>query len=210
KEDTPAIHTPAPPSAPEDTSILRIDEGIARFLDDEDEYFQSLAEVHGMYRHSADTPKRLLAAGQTHEARLFVHSMRGIAGNIGAPALHVAATALDELMIDPGADVHPEYVDRFCVELQRLLDEIEKILPEQKIKSTIGYHELAEILDTLLPFLQAGNPKGSKDVQKILRSKSVPADLEADLQDIDKAITSYNFTHALQAATRLRESLKKR
>lgn len=192
-------------------SVLAVEEGIARFMGDQDVYFESVRTFQNTYSNDCPEFQEQLAKGQDKEARIFIHSLRGIAGNIGAKNLHAAAAALEEQMMEHGSAVDSEYVQAFCAQLRLVLDEIPRILPTARdgMMSEIDCAELIEILDRLLPYLQTRKPKGCKDILAELQSRSVPAAVEDEIASLKKLVQAYDFASALDVASTLRNSLNK-
>ncbi|GAB1409200.1 hypothetical protein MASR1M90_03540 [Desulfovibrionales bacterium] len=189
--------------------VLLVEEGVARFMGERELYFDSVASFQHTYKDACSQFKEQCAAGQGKDARILVHSLRGIAGNLGAKALHLAASSLEEQMIEYDIDVKEEYINEFCTQVTRLMEEIETILQknDKSEKHVLDSDELRTLLDTLIPYLQNRKPKGCRDVLHELRSRSVPAALEADVENMEKLVQAYDFPTALHVATTLRNSL---
>ena len=68
-----------------------------------------------------------MAKGETERGRRIVHQIKGIAGNIGARAVHEATRALELAIQQGSASEWPALIDRFDTGLQELRTSITKL-----------------------------------------------------------------------------------
>ncbi|GEO82044.1 hybrid sensor histidine kinase/response regulator [Pararhodospirillum oryzae] len=82
---------------------LAVAEGLARANNNRKLYLTLLRRVRDDHLDTARRAEAEAAAGHLDDARRLVHSLKGIAGNVGAGPLHVAAQAAETWLVETGA-----------------------------------------------------------------------------------------------------------
>jgi HPt (histidine-containing phosphotransfer) domain-containing protein len=90
--------SPAVPPAP----VLDIEAGVERLMGDRAMYLRAVARFRSGYRDSARAIRSALGAADTTLAHRLAHTLKGAAGMIEAPRLHVAALVLEATLRDGG------------------------------------------------------------------------------------------------------------
>jgi HPt (histidine-containing phosphotransfer) domain-containing protein len=94
-------HSPEPPSpAVPPAPVLDIEAGVERLMGERTIYLRALARFRSSYRDSAGAIRRALDAADTVLAHRLAHTLKGAAGMIEAPRLHVAALVLEATLRD--------------------------------------------------------------------------------------------------------------
>ncbi|MEO5341661.1 MAG: ATP-binding protein [Magnetococcus sp. MYC-9] len=88
-----------------------------------------LHDFHRDYASVAEDVRQALARGEVERGRRRVHQVKGIAGNMGALALHEAAHALEQAIQHQHAGDWPALTRRFDAALQALLASIAALPP---------------------------------------------------------------------------------
>jgi two-component system sensor histidine kinase/response regulator len=103
---------------------LDIEAGVERLMGNRAIYLRALARFRNDYRNAAPAIRAALDAGDGAQARHLVHTLKGAAGMIEAPALHAAALALEHALRDgaSGADAPLIRVDTALAAVLRELD----------------------------------------------------------------------------------------
>ena len=127
-------HTPGPPAsssdAPDAAPVLDIEAGVERLMGNRAIYLRALARFRHDYRKTVPAIRDALAGGNALQARRLAHTLKGAAGMIEAPALHVAALALESTLRDGAGDIDAllARVDATLGEVLRELDGM--VLPQ--------------------------------------------------------------------------------
>jgi HPt (histidine-containing phosphotransfer) domain-containing protein len=91
---------PVPSPAP----VLDIEAGVERLMGNRAIYLRALARFRSDYRDTAAALRSALAAADTVLAQRLAHTLKGAAGMIEAPRLHVAALVLEATLRDGRGD----------------------------------------------------------------------------------------------------------
>lgn len=124
-------HAPGPlsPAAelPCAAPVLDIEAGVERLMGNRSIYLRALARFRHDYRKAGLAIRSALDAGNAPQARRLVHTLKGAAGMIEAPALHRAALALETALRDGagGIDALLAPVEAALGEVLRALDGME-------------------------------------------------------------------------------------
>jgi HPt (histidine-containing phosphotransfer) domain-containing protein len=92
---------PPPPAVPP-APVLDIEAGVERLMGDRAMYLRAAARFRSGYRDSAQAIRSALGAADTTLAHRLAHTLKGAAGMIEAPRLHVAALVLEATLRDGG------------------------------------------------------------------------------------------------------------
>ncbi|EIC20381.1 response regulator [Thiorhodovibrio frisius] len=102
--------TPAPAANPEAPELdqhplpgIDLQGGLARANNNRKLYLKILRSFFASNQHSLPEITAALQAGQSEDARRRVHSIKGMAGNLGAESLHQAALALEAAVVEQGS-----------------------------------------------------------------------------------------------------------
>ncbi|MCP3944854.1 MAG: response regulator [Desulfobacteraceae bacterium] len=167
---------------------LDIASGIRRMAGDRSLYEDLLQQF--LYHHSDDIMKirQALTEGDTRLASRLAHTLKGVAGNVGAKILHQVSSTLEDAI--NGADPQSLAAALLPVEnaLRQLLEGIQKAYPIKMEKK----HQAEHVLNTLQEHLKDADPKalgyflGNKD----LLGQVIPLDRMAELE---KKLRNFEF-----------------
>ena len=150
-----------------------------------------------------------LQQGDQELAVRTAHTLRGVAGNIGATALQNSAAELEAGLREAQSDLQP-ILERTAEELRKLLDLIEPLTIDQQTApahKTINHDVLTSKLRQLLQQLEAYDTESDELLDEILK-QPLAADLRADLQRLQQLIGQYDFDNATGALKHLIEQRK--
>jgi len=169
----------------------------------------------GLYRHllhrfladyaAAEAQLRAeLCAGWTDKALRRVHSIRSVAGNLGATGLYRAAADLEVAMrLGQGEDTRQ--LDDFFQQLQNLLATVSaEVLRPASASETKpadappagSAGELKVLLQRLKEPLQKRQPKPCLEILQALEAKSWPPEFLPGLSDLESLIVKYKLAEA--------------
>ena len=134
--------------------------------------------------------------GRTEETRRIAHTLKGVAGTIGALQLQEMAEKLESsLLIPPG----------LTEELALVLDSIGKLQASFQAENTAEKSELLavdpadllQILEHLKPHVEKGRPKNCKPFLEELALMVFPSTVESDMKSLLTLIKKYKMKEAL-------------
>ncbi len=153
--------------------------------------------------HHGRLPEELhqhLAQGDQEAARRLVHTLKGVAGNIGAKPLAEIANGLEK-SIASGRITRPEQLpDELNPVFESLIEELRHLdLTSREVNKAVGQSESAPdpqvILQRLLQLLREGDPEAG-EVAKHLQQEQLGPNGEALLPALFEHIESYDFDQA--------------
>jgi PAS domain S-box-containing protein len=209
----PSFSTPV--DAAEGMPVLRdmdVEGALERFLGDREAYVEALLHVRREYGQAMPHVRNLLDRGEMDEARMAVHSLRGMCANIGAVKVAQAAADLEMALDGKGG----RNVDALFTSLQSafagMIGEIERFedhVPPGFPAAEIDAQALASLLEELLPGLQARMPMKCQAVADRLRAVVVPRPWKDDVERICALTGDYNFPAALTLARQVLEKTRR-
>ena len=151
--------------------------------------------------NQADAVEQLLSALANEDMELaqrIVHTVKGVAANIGAIPLSEAAESCETLIKQgKGLDVEKTLMQK---ELDRVLDSL-KELKEEVVESSgegeeVDWESLKPLLKVFKTYLQEDDTEASEALYSI-REQALGIQSIMDLNAIEKAIGEYDFEEAL-------------
>ena len=85
---------------PDQLPGIDLREGVKRFMDDHDVYFQVLEHVYKNRMKEMEKLKQAFRGEDYATARFLVHRLKGMAGNISASQMYEAAAELDNALLE--------------------------------------------------------------------------------------------------------------
>ncbi len=186
--------------------------GIARFMGDGEAYVDSLLHVRSEYGQSMARVRELLDRGETVEARMIVHSLRGMCANIGAYRVEGAAADLERLLaVDEPGD-YDEAFASFRDAFDSMLGEIGRLEGREvscRQGAVLDVSALAAFLDELLPGLRSRTPMKCQAVADRLCAAAVPMAYRDDVDRICALTEQYDFAPALALTEKVLDKIKR-
>jgi CheY-like chemotaxis protein len=186
---------------------LDLEGGLKRLGDNRDLYLKLLHDFVAGY---ADTPERLrqeLRQDRREEAIHRVHTIRGVAGNLGGINLEAAAAKLETACRAAGTGVPSaleELLRVFSDRHQELIIAIGAVLPRQAVISPVkpdgppgDAAELRPLLLRLKTALESEEPWPCKEIMKVLLPRHWTDDHEAALTELNRLIQRYRLADAI-------------
>ncbi len=198
-----------PPSLPG----VDMEDGLRRIGGNPAFYRELLLKVRANYANAAAEISGLLADGQDSDAQRLAHTIKGVAGNVGAAGLQDAAarieaaighgdtTGMDTLLADFGR-VLGIVTDGLAV-----LGVVPDTSPPPTAGATAARDDMVAALTGLLPHLQARKPKPAKVAMESVRALVWPVELADRVAALDELVRKYKLGEAREAADALLASL---
>jgi CheY-like chemotaxis protein len=191
---------------PDELPGIDINEGIRQIGGNHALYRELLGKFQRDYSDAGQRLGELIRNNQREEAHRMAHSIKSVAGYLGAKDLQSAAQAVEQrLREEQPVDIPLKAFIRAMLLIQNGMKTItlqedthdvssEDIAPEEILFGT---------LESILPHLEKQRPKASKEGMKKIQSLGWPHHLRADVLELDKCIQKYRFKEALAVARQL-------
>jgi PAS domain S-box-containing protein len=200
------------------TDQIDIADGLSRARGNVDLYRELLGRFRDQYRHFAEEFRAARTSDQPGTATRYVHTLKGVAGNIGAAAIADLAGALEAACV---ADAAPGHLDalsaRLSTELTRLVRTLELLdtdanrqpaetsLPTLTPATIAECLRLAEKLRKLLAESDAAALPASAALAELVGSDS---SLGRHVQALTARIQGFDFAEAVKALATVTTELR--
>ena len=165
------------------------------------------------YRDNQKITSQILAAIQEQDQVLAIriaHTVKGVAGTIGAHVLQTIAAELEAALKSKFNTDHRELLAQFNTALNMILKTLSPMVSKKKAvdagqKSTQEGqpNQLTELLEKLAPFVLQKKPKPCKEIMAQINSFSWPGDMGFQLKELDRFIGRYKFKEAKEILSQL-------
>jgi len=182
--------------------FLDLGQALARVGGKKSVFLGMLQQFVANYRGVGEQLGALVATGDHRSAARVAHTLKGVAGNVGADGLHALAGQLE--MSLENVPVHTEVLvsclEQCRIELDRLMLELIEVIPAvSAVESggTIDAKSIAPAIRRLRDLVSEDDPAAGEFLQSqigVLQSA-----LGEDFASIDAAIRGYDFSLALKA-----------
>ena len=206
-------HSLEPPGLSTPPPVLDTAVGLHRIADNHDLYQEVLARVSARYQDAPAKLRAMLEQNERDDARRFAHSLKGLAGNLGATRLQWSAQRLERALSQDLSTVEVS-LEELEATLAETLKAIAAYNPHQKtprspVVAATGELDPARLAPTLgqLASLLAESNVGAKRVLEAIREELDVTGHGSLLAPIEQSVMSYEFDHALEALHRLSEEL---
>jgi HPt (histidine-containing phosphotransfer) domain-containing protein len=182
-------------------------------------YRKLLGKFRQNYEAVADDIRNALEKDDPETATRLVHTIKGLAGNIGGQDLHLSAVDLEAaLRKDPTENI-AERLDTFSEALDLVVDSIgalelqerdaaETRLSAQPIAKSIDRDHILSLLSELRQLLEEDNFRAVRSLETL--KEALPAAMaEDELADLEKYIEGYAFKDALETLAKVKQGLEK-
>ena len=180
-------------------------------------YAKLLVKFHDGYAATADEIRKALDDGDQELAVRLAHTVKGVAGNIGADDLQGVAAELEHALRQAQTEGIFELIDRFG----RAVDQTRAVVApvaaaaaaKEKTPGVVAGDvqdpgALTALLKELEPFVNKRKPKPSKDVMARITGLAWPAGLARDVKALDTLIGKYKFQDAANRIATLVEKIQ--
>nr|WP_321403537.1 response regulator [uncultured Desulfobacter sp.] len=189
-------------------------QGLGRINNNKKLYKNLLLKVKRDYADAADQLSSLIKDNAIAEARRLAHSIKGVAGNLGAKNLQDAARIIEDRLKPESGQVLPttEEMERFAGEmtliqagLAVLKEADEQLKPPSQ---TAEPEELIQSVERLIPLLNKRQAKQIKQRVTEINALGWPSAFTEDIKEISTLAGRYKFKEILPTAEAVLEKLK--
>ncbi len=187
---------------------------IARLGGDQEAYALLLKKFCHHHAHTDQEIREALHVGDVELARRLAHTIKGVAGNIGADQLYAAAKDLETTLKQETSQAWTDTLDEMSRILEHIVQTI-STLPcpedgqtssEQASSEPLPLEEIAAFIDELETLLNDDDTRAVRRVatlKKALQNVS----MEPELQQLEAALGEYDFDNALDVLQRIRKTI---
>ena len=200
---------------PESIEGINLKEGVMRVGGNEKLYRSLLMKLRDDYAGTDQEIKDLLQSEKAGEAERLAHSIKGVAGNVGAGQLQEAAAELEHAIKEEEVDSYEEKISVFGKVLKSVVTALGVLGGEEKEADgpdktgpEATPAELAAALEELLPRLKTRKPKQCKAAMKKIKELKWPSEFSIEIADLDRLIKKYKFKDALPLVEALKSKLQ--
>ncbi|MFH0784075.1 MAG: response regulator [Pseudomonadota bacterium] len=177
--------------------------GLKRVNNNSQLYLQLLSKF--IEDHSADGVRTAtcLQEGDTATAQRLVHTIKGIAGSLGAHALERHSASLEHALRQQMTEQYPQLLTTFTELLFEISGNIAatlaaaEVIPPPPDDLPERYAaDLLTILKNLVPHIKKRKPKPSAEILEQVKTFTWPEKYRQDLADLERATKKYQFKEA--------------
>jgi len=188
---------------PESLPGIDLQWGVTRVGGNRKLYRKLLGEFY--QRHYSD-PASILESLQRDDsegARRFVHTLQGVAGNIGAVPFQKEAYALERAIIAEEASLNDELPEGFVSSFKELFESLAHLVDEQdqlqhnesEEQTVLSNSDLIEHLKNLSTLIDEGNPDVIEQLKEV-EMVSVSPEVNNMLMALKSQVENYDFAEA--------------
>ena len=183
---------------------IAVETGLARMGGDRELYLRILHSFGAHQAGAARATRDALATGDTQTASRLSHTLKGLAGSIGAERLQDAAGALESALNQGELAVLDALLAQVAERLDEVLDAIARLAPEEAVRAdgpvegdgTVDRAALAGHMQELARLLKEHDAEAVERI-RALREQVPAADLGKELQQLAQLIGGFEFEKAL-------------
>ncbi|SLM29090.1 putative Histidine kinase [Desulfamplus magnetovallimortis] len=197
---------------------IDIAQGLQRINGNKMLYRNMLLKVKNDYAEAAKDIRNLMDEGKHNDARRIAHTIKGVAGNLGAKALQKSAGAVESILRDlPDSKESPKDTKDLLETLAQDMDTIQQglaLIPEDtSVPAASGdvepssHEELVNGIEEIMPHLLKRKPAPSKEFFEKLSSLGWPSHLGDDVAELGRFISKYRFKEAISVAENIQKKI---
>lgn len=192
---------------PQNVAGLDISLGLRRVGGNRELYLSLLRKFVVSFGDAGNAVSADIQNGRNAEAIRRLHSLKSVAGSVGAGELRAAADDLEKALRDAKPE-WDEYLVRFLQQFQSTLPSLSIALPrDEETQSTPAgksyamgrVEELTKYLEQMKEPLLRRQPKPCLEILEELRKYTWPHGLRVSLDDMSRHVSKYHFKEALGA-----------
>ena len=202
--------TTAPIDLPNVLPGIDMVQGLERINNNKKLYRDLLLRLKSGYADAAGQIRSLMEAKKIEDAQRLAHSIKGVAGNLGAKHLQNAAQAIETQFKQGWPD--KESLDYFATQMAIVQNGLSLIQEESDTTGDppdmAGPDQLIAALEAFIPFVKRRRAKQVKESMEKINALGWPDALSEDIRHMDKLAKSYKFKKILPVVESILEKLK--
>ncbi|SDT89239.1 response regulator [Desulfobacula phenolica] len=181
------------------------EKGLSRVNKNQKVYLEILYKFVEQFANFEQNIQKCLDKNDLDTAHRLAHTLKGVAGNIGAMDLQNTAMIVEKTLKDKNLSTLTDYLDMVRSQLERVFNGLLKsrvldFLKKEKPEATCGQidiHALDDLLEELKKVVAKSVPKASREVIKRIKGLPLPEKYRPAYDELDEMIKKYKFKDAL-------------
>ncbi len=191
-------------SLPETLPGIDMVAGLYRVAGNRTLYKNLLCKLYENYHNADEQLRELLEKQERPNAQILAHSIKGVAGNVGATDLQAAAAAV-EAPLKEGRDIEEAVLADFSTVLAGLMQSLAPVADTQSSAmpasggtgAATAPEQRKDALERLLPQVKARKPKLCEPILEEMAALSWPPQSREEMQELQRLIKKYKFKDAM-------------
>ncbi|MBF0444517.1 MAG: response regulator [Magnetococcales bacterium] len=183
--------------------------GIGRMAGNKDSYLQLLIKFKNNHAKDVTALKNALQQDDQQTAQLILHTLKGVAGTIGANSLQQLSAHLEEVIKQNNTNELPKALAQFCLAMEKLCQTLDSL--DTKTKPTVAPSTFAVAVNPskILPLLAElevhikRNSYDSTTVRDVIRDRVKDTTQELIFRELENYLNNYDFKKALVALQKI-------
>ncbi len=195
---------------------IAVQKGLARTGNNEELYLRILRKFVDQQSETTGEIMAALEAEDLELAMLKAHTIKGVAGYLGAEALQSVSGELERAFKEKQEKQYTELLVDFDAKLQTVLSSLENFLPnvDDEVKKPVETEvsdpkELLALLEEMQPFIEKRRPKQSKEIMTEITSRTWTEVLIPKIKKINQLVSKYKFKDAFPLVQELIDQIEK-
>ncbi len=194
-------------------SNLNVEVGLKRVLGKQNFYISMLRKFVSNQGGTAYEIEKSLNEKDFETAKRLAHTLKGVAGSIGAEQLQSKASELEQA-ISPDQD-QEDVINKLSetrAKLEELITDLIVVLPKEEEENipngpTSTLEELLLVLENLKPVVETRKPKKCAEVMDTYKKLIWPEELQKNAAVLEQLVTKYKFKEAIEVLEQLQIAL---
>jgi|GEM_PF-980417 len=204
---------------PKQLAGIDLDWGLQRVGGNKQLFSKLLYDFHKHYSSSCENLKEYLKGDDASEALRLVHTVHGVAGNIGANKLKQSAKNIEIYLkqSDRSEQNISELIDEFCSQGKIVFEGLQGFVQNWQAQSkhtndstsmnSNSKETLPELLNNLENLLLDGDSEALSAMEKVKNMINSDDSLESAISVLEKQIDDYEFDEAMETLIKIKESV---
>ncbi len=189
---------------------LNVEEGLSHVSGNKKLYLNLLVKFRDGYGETVREIEEAIVNNDRELAVRLAHTVKGVAGNIGAKDVQQAAAVVESgIKNETGKDIDFEKLEAVLSALIGNLKRADLDLKEdtgsENSKTEIDPNMLKELLEELKPMLEKRKPKPAKEIIEKISGFTLPDSLSSEFEKLASFVSKYKFKEAMVILKVLRE-----
>ncbi len=172
-----------------------------------------------LYQHCQTVPHEMRAAlkNNDHElATYYAHTIKGIAGNLGANRLAASANDIEVILLQGSKNEVPMYLKKFDHAIYSLLAGLKEFVTAESLalkhkfeNEKVDVAKVLTLLEDLAQYVQKRMPLQCNETLSQLNTAGVPDEYKSSIDTLHYYISAYKFEEAQSMLVTLLDTLSK-
>ncbi len=192
---------------------LDFESGLNRMMGKRQSYDNLLRKFTHGYEDYGLRIKKAMNHESDESAELLVHTLKGVAGNIGAIDIQKKAEEIEKsIRANRESDFVLEQVEALQAMLREIIQNIRLVLQENGSKTEVGQirpiQDSSVLFDALKNEIESRKPKRCAAVLDECRKVAWTDDLKIEMENLERTIKKYKYNEALVLLDSLNKKVK--